>query len=76
MKTAIYKDTDNIQIVLTPEDDFEKNVIEKISNMSGEKIAIRRGHFYECRGGWVRQEDSENSLMITTVEKLKEKDNK
>lgn len=54
MKTAIYIEDGVVQIVLTPESDFEKNAL----SMFREKpldAKLFAGSFYDCRGGWVTQ---------------------
>lgn len=75
MKTAIYVEDGTVQLVITPETEFEKNSLatfrEKPLNAK-----IFNGTFYDCRGGWVRQtalkhsshysqsRDEDNSLII------------
>ena len=56
MKTAIYIEDGVLQLVITPESKFEKDVI---SMMIGEKInaSVFSGSFYDCQGGWVRQKN-------------------
>ena len=56
MKTAIYIEDGVVQLVLTPESDFEKNALKSFH----EKPTITQifsGAFYDCRGGWVRQKE-------------------
>ncbi len=54
MKTAIYIEDGVVQLVLTPEGEFEKNAI---STFQDKPLAAKifDGTFYDCRGGWVRQ---------------------
>lgn len=54
MKTAIYIEDGTVQLVITPETDFEKNALKSFSEkpISAKVFA---GSFYDCRGGWVRQ---------------------
>lgn len=54
MKTAIYIEDGVVQLVLTPESEFEKNAIGSFKE-SKTKTTIFEGAFYDCRGGWVRQ---------------------
>ena len=54
MKTAIYIEDGVVQLVLTPESDFEKNAIKSFESDELE-TKIFSGAFYDCRGGWVRQ---------------------
>lgn len=71
MKTAIYIEDGTVQLVLTPENDFEKNAL---ASFESEQVAtqIYHGTFYDCRGGWIRQSvtygnPSERSLILRTV---------
>ena len=56
MKTAIYIEDGTIQLVITPETDFEKNALSTFQNHELD-AEIYSGSFYDCRGGWVRQAD-------------------
>ena len=78
MKTAIYIEDGTVQLVMTPETEFEKSAISTFRDkpMNAKLFA---GGFYDCRGGWVRQSayyqrgpydnfsDSENNSLILTV---------
>lgn len=53
MRVAIYIADGTTQLVLTPESDWEKNVVRSIGR--GDASArITCGSFYETRGGWIR----------------------
>ena len=68
MKTAIYIEDGITQLVLTPQNEWEKKVIASIETGNTETV-ILRGEFYECRGGWQRVVglgNSEESLIIRT----------
>jgi len=54
MKTAIYIEDGVVQLVMTPETEFEKNSI-KIFQDKPVDVKLFSGSFYDCRGGWVRQ---------------------
>jgi hypothetical protein len=54
MKTAIYIEDGVVQLVITPESDFEKNALSSFADKPME-AKIFSGSFYDCRGGWVRQ---------------------
>lgn len=54
MKTAIYIEDGVIQLVITPETEFEKNSLSTFEEKPLE-VKIFSGSFYDCRGGWVRQ---------------------
>lgn len=54
MKIALYIEDGLEQIVLTPTSDTEEAILEKIHDGS-RQLSIKRGEFYGCRGGWIRQ---------------------
>lgn len=54
MKTAIYIEDGVVQLVLTPESDWEKNAMASFADKPTE-TRIFSGTFYDCRGGWTRQ---------------------
>jgi hypothetical protein len=54
MKTAIYIEDGITQLIITPENDFEKNTLDMFKD-KGLTVKIFSGSFYDCRGGWVRQ---------------------
>lgn len=55
MKIALYIEDGLEQIVLTPESDTEKNILGKLHDGT-RSLSIKRGSFYGCQGGWVRQQ--------------------
>lgn len=55
MKTAIYIEDGVLQVVLTPETEFEKSAVDAITDKSF-TTEIVEGSFYDCRGGWIRQQ--------------------
>lgn len=68
MKTAIYIEDGVVQLVLTPESDFEKNALNSFEEKSTE-TRIFSGSFYDCRGGWTRQQDYFSSNVISGYER-------
>ena len=56
MKTAIYIEDGTVQLVITPESDFEKDAMRSFGDGQVE-AKMFRGSFYDCRGGWVRQSE-------------------
>jgi hypothetical protein len=54
MKTAIYIEDGRLQVVITPESEFDKKALSTLENRPLE-AQIFSGSFYDCRGGWVRQ---------------------
>jgi hypothetical protein len=56
MKIALYIEDGLEQIVLTPDSETEKSILDKIHDGTRE-LRIARGSFYGCRGGWTRWKD-------------------
>lgn len=54
MKTAIYIEDGVVQLVITPESEFEKNALTTFRDKPLD-AKLFPGSFYDCRGGWVRQ---------------------
>jgi hypothetical protein len=74
LKTAIYIEDGRLQLVVTPENEFEKKALEMFQNKPIE-AQVFFGSFYDCRGGWVRQtayqsnySSGDTSLMVRIVE--------
>lgn len=64
MKTAIYIEDGVVQLVVTPESEFEMNALSSFENKELYALVFS-GSFYDCRGGWTRQQDyyPRNGLM-------------
>lgn len=62
MKTAIYVEDGFKQIVLTPEDKWERRIIELLFDQN--LITMFKGEFYYCQGGWMREGALKESLII------------
>jgi len=79
MKTAIYIEDGIIQLVITPETEFEKSALRSFESKPLE-VKIFPGSFYDCRGGWARQhahnaqwsEQEDRSLVLRIVEQKAE----
>jgi len=80
MKTAIYIEDGTVQLVITPESDFEKDALQSFENKPMQ-AKMFHGSFYDCRGGWVRQSqynahmsdlsaDKEDRSLILRMEKI------
>ncbi len=69
MKTAIYIEDGITQLVFTPETNFEIETVEKISREEIKNLKIHKGSFYECQGGWVRQNGTEESIILQLSDK-------
>ena len=54
MKTAIYIEDGTVQLVITPETEFEKNALTTFRDKPLE-AKLFSGSFYDARGGWVMQ---------------------
>lgn len=54
MKTAIYIEDGVVQLVITPQSEFEKNALSTFQNKPLD-AKLFDGSFYDCRGGWVMQ---------------------
>ena len=64
MKTIITIQENRKQLVLTPETDFDKTIIESLKECKEEKVEVKSGSFYECQGGWTRQGMDDDSLIF------------
>lgn len=53
MKSAIYLNEGNTQLVVTPENEWEKQILRMIHDAFADKTYW--GEFYACQGGWIRQ---------------------
>jgi hypothetical protein len=71
MKTTILSQDGNMQLVLTPETEFEKSVIEKYGK-DFSKIDKFKGSFQDCQGGWTRLYPYEDSLILRINENKSE----
>lgn len=60
MKIALYIEDGLEQIVLTPESETEKSILDKIHDGS-RTVEIKRGAFYGNRGGWTRWKQKDMS---------------
>lgn len=55
MKTAIYIQDGLMQLVLTPDTEFERATVRAFSDKPME-VKVMAGSFYNCQGGWVRHD--------------------
>jgi hypothetical protein len=82
MKTAIYIEDGVVQLVITPENKFEKNAVSMFLDKPLQ-VQIFDGSFYDCRGGWIRQtkhypshfsaNDNEDRSLILRIDKEEKK---
>lgn len=70
MKTAFYIEDGVEQIVLTPQSEWEKSVLQLI-HAGDRNMSIKQGEFYACQGGWSRHGsmDGERSTIIVLSKK-------
>lgn len=73
MKTSLYVEDGVMQIVLTPETEWEKNVLRGlpggsnfgyVENKQPVAATVARGSFYQCIGGWDCKGNSDDSLIV------------
>ncbi len=69
MKTAIYIEDGVVQLVITPESEFEKKAVKDYFEREPLEVKIHTGSFYDCRGGWVKQADVSRVAGIDTSDK-------
>ncbi len=70
MEIAIFLKDGNKQLILTPETEGEKEVLEHFKE-GEEKATIKLGHFYYCQGGFYTQNSEKNDLIILLEPKTK-----
>jgi hypothetical protein len=69
VKTAIYIEDGTIQLVLTPENEFETNALRSFEEKPM-NARIMAGSFYDCQGGWIQcrqvygRKDDIHSLIL------------
>ena len=63
MKVALYIEDGVQQLVMTPENDHERGALALLHE-DKYALSIKRGEFYECRGGWNRHGTGDNSTML------------
>ena len=61
MKIILLQEENNVQLVLTPETEFEKKALDAIPD---NEFHIKRGEYYACQGGWTRESNGKESLMF------------
>jgi hypothetical protein len=82
MKTAVYIEDGIVQLVISPENEFEKNALGSFSK-GNINATIFNGSFYDCQGGWTRHkktypnysggmDESEDRSLIIRYEEPKD----
>jgi len=69
MKAAVFIEGGSKQVILTPESDFDKQIIESMFPAGGKiyPAKVFLGQFYKCNGGWWRE--GYNDSLIVCFEK-------
>ena len=72
MRTAIYQEQGVVQVVLTPETEFEQESLGVLANQE-KSVTLSIGSFYDCNGGWTRWHttspyDRDDKSLIIRVE--------
>lgn len=62
MKSAIYSERGIVQVILTPENEFEKGILEMFKRYK--PVQTFWGNFSESEGGYFRQYNEEDSLIL------------
>lgn len=70
MKTTIVIEDTRVQVVLTPETDWESKAINILQGKQMQ-TEIFKGNFSECVGGYMRDFRDKDSLMIYAKEPVK-----
>jgi hypothetical protein len=76
VKSAIYVEQGVTQVVLTPENEWEKNALRMVYDaMQNGTASAYEGEFYECRGGWNRWApyggtSDDRSLIVRVVRSI------
>lgn len=71
MKIALYIEDGREQIVLTPQTETERSILAKMHDGS-RSFELKRGSFFDCRGGWTRFRDGDqddSTMIILKAEK-------
>ena len=60
MNTIILIEKNRTQLVLQPEDKHDKDVLKTLESLPN----TYRSEFYKCQGGWTRQSENKEDLII------------
>ena len=70
MKTQIYIEDGTVQLVLTPQTEFEGKALATLGDKPL-KAKLFSGAFYDVRGGWIKDRaytESEKSLVLQATD--------
>lgn len=63
MKTSILIREDKVQIVLSPQNEFEKDLIRNVE-LNRKETTFHRSAFLDTQGGFIRQSANDDDLLI------------
>jgi hypothetical protein len=70
MKTALYMNDERVQVVLTPENDYERNIVKALSDQAYD-LHVYKGQFTDVQGGWTmldrygyRGEERQSAIIV------------
>ena len=69
MKTTILLKENRFQFVLEPETEYDKQALKMMESLPN----CYRAKFYDCQGGWTRQTDTPDDLIMVFDSKDKQK---
>ncbi len=69
MKTILVIQENKQQVVLTPENDYEKNILKLIESQKV-KTTMKVGKFSDCQGGWIRYYDFDDRFNQNKFDSL------
>lgn len=69
MKGALYIEGPDIQLIITPEDEKERELLRLFDTKKVTKTFW--GNFGKCEGGWYRKYEDEDSLIFLLENKEK-----
>ena len=63
MKAAAFADSDRAQLILTPENDWEKAILKQFAS-TGSSVLVTTAEFYNTNGGFTRCDESSTESLI------------
>ena len=73
MKTAVYIEDGATQLVLSPENDWEKSILNKLKEVSEDStVVIRKGHFFMNQANYYRYDTGSSESLIFVIKKPSE----
>ncbi len=77
MRTSIFIEEGDVQLVLTPETEFERQALRSLLPEGEITARVMYGQFYQCQGGWWINASSsyrgkDNDSFILRAKKVEE----